>query len=77
MSWVDAVCPITEEAAARRPETAGDFEEFRCPFCHKFRISRTAMDRIAKYPLDRRLELLALAREVAGDDEVPFISNVP
>lgn len=77
MSWIDAVCPITEEAAARRPETDGDYEEFKCPFCHKFRIGRAALAAIGKYPLDRRIEILALAREVAGDDEVPFVSNVP
>ena len=77
MTWIDAVCPITEEAAAKRSESSGDYEEFKCPFCHKFRISRTALGQIGKYPLDRRIELLALAREVAGDDKVPFVTNVP
>lgn len=77
MSWVADTCPVSDEAAERRNATAGAYEEFRCPFCHKFRITPSALETIRKYPVDRRMELLALAREVAGDDEVPLIANVP
>jgi hypothetical protein len=77
MAWVADTCPVTEEAAERRLEEADGYREYRCPFCHKFRISQASLPALARYPVDRRIELLALAREVAGDDEVPLIDNVP
>lgn len=77
MTWTDDTCPITEEPAERRVPEAGGYAEYKCPFCRKFRISGAAAASLKKYDRDRRIEFLLLAQNVAGDDEIPVVDNVP
>jgi hypothetical protein len=78
LEWIDAQCPITDEPAKRLAETIGDYEEYDCPFCTRFRISRSALQTLEnqKRTKDDRIELLVLAKDLAGRNQLPFISNV-
>lgn len=69
-------CPISDEPVEVIP-TVGDYAEFDCPSCGRFRISRTALKLIAKRSRRRRETLLDKARaDAQGGDGIPFIRNI-
>lgn len=69
-------CPISDEPAELIPSD-GDFAEFVCPSCGRFRISRTALRLIKNLSRRRREALLNKARSDAqGGDGIPFIRNI-
>ena len=70
-----AICPVTDEAARRNVETTGDYEEFFCPSCGQFRISRTALLVIGTYPVEDRKDFLRKARRDAAPNAIPIVAN--
>lgn len=68
-------CPISDEPVKALP-SGGDFLEFVCPSCGRFRISRTALRLIKNLSRRRRETLLNKARSDAQGDGVPFIRNI-
>jgi predicted RNA-binding Zn-ribbon protein involved in translation (DUF1610 family) len=69
-------CPISDEPVEVIP-TDGDYAEFDCPGCGRFRISRTALRLIANRSRRKRETLLDKARSDAqGGDGLPFIRNI-
>ena len=71
-----AICPVTDEAARRNVEIAGDHEEFFCPSCGHFRISRTALLVIGTYLVKDRKDFLRKARRDAAPGAVPMVANI-
>ena len=79
MAWVDDQCPITDEPAKRLTKTTADFNEYICPFCKRFQISRSALEtlQLQNPTKDDRIEILMSATRLAGHDKLPFISKIP
>jgi hypothetical protein len=76
MNQTKDYCPISDEPAETSP-TDGDFAEFDCPSCGRFRISRTALKTITNLPRKERETLLNKARSDAqGGEGLPFIRNL-
>ena len=71
-----AICPITDEAARRNVETTGNHEEFFCPSCGQFRISRLALLVIGSYPVEDRKDFLRKARRDAAPSVIPMVANI-
>ena len=71
-----AICPVTDEAARRNVEITGDHEEFFCPSCGHFRISRTALLVIGTYPVEDRKDFLRKARRDAAPGAIPMVANI-
>ena len=44
MAWVDDWCPMTDEPAKRLTITTGDFNEYICPSCKRYRIAHSALE---------------------------------
>lgn len=77
MSRTKDYCPISEERAEEVLPTGGDFAEFNCPSCSRFRISRTTLKTIKNLPRKAREALLNKARSDAqGGEGIPFIRNI-
>jgi predicted RNA-binding Zn-ribbon protein involved in translation (DUF1610 family) len=70
-------CPISDEPAEVAIPTDGDFAEFDCPSCGRFRISRTALKAIKRLPRKEKEALLNKARSDAqGGEGIPLIRNI-
>jgi uncharacterized radical SAM superfamily protein len=71
----DAVmrCPISEDLS---PVTvAGDYKEFDCPTCGRYRVSNTVMvTHEGKH--EELAEALQQARRRVSSDQIPMISNL-
>lgn len=76
MDWSNDTCPITNEPVREALPRMGDYAEFICPTCGRFRISGTSMETIRTYDPNRRLEFLEQAR-VSAAGGIPFIKGVP
>ena len=78
MAWVNDQCPITDEPAKRLTKTTGDFSEYICPSCKRFRISHTALETLRRQnrTKDERAQLVVLATKLAFN-KPPFISTIP
>ena len=71
-----AICPVTDKAARRNVEISGDHEEFFCPSCGQFRISRTALLVIGPYPVEVRKDFLRKAKRDAAPGAIPMVANI-
>ncbi len=70
-------CPISNEPLLEVLPKIGDFAEFICPSCGRFRISRTALKTIKKKSREEREILLNKARSNAqGGDGIPSIRDI-
>ncbi|PSH65431.1 hypothetical protein [Phyllobacterium sophorae] len=70
-------CPISEEPAEEVSPAHGDFAEFVCPGCGRFRISRSALKTIVNLRRKEKEALLNKARSDAqGGEGIPFIRNM-
>jgi predicted RNA-binding Zn-ribbon protein involved in translation (DUF1610 family) len=70
-------CPISDEPVHEMLPRVGDFAEFICPSCGRFRISRRALRLIKNLSRGRRETLLNKARSDAqGGEGIPFIRSI-
>jgi predicted RNA-binding Zn-ribbon protein involved in translation (DUF1610 family) len=70
-------CPISDEPVHEVLPRTGDFAEFDCPGCGRFRISRTALKTIKNKSRAEREALLNSARSNAqGGEGIPFIKDI-
>jgi hypothetical protein len=70
------ICPISGDPVASLP-TTGDYIEFDCPTCGRFRISCLALEAMTKLPRQDKEAFLNKARSNAqGGDGIPFIRDV-
>ncbi|HEY8574923.1 MAG TPA: hypothetical protein VIL88_01145 [Devosia sp.] len=66
-------CPVSGEQATEHP-TTGDYREYDCPTCGRFRISRTVLALAPDNPETLKAALETAKRAAPG--EIPFISNI-
>lgn len=66
-------CPITGDLAQVAPAT-GDFKEFDCPTCGRFKISNTALALAEGQP--ELLQEALVAAKSRANDQVPTIDNL-
>jgi hypothetical protein len=70
----NARCPITGDPVRISP-APGDFQQYECPTCGVFRISKTALA-LADENNEVLREALIAARNQAGEGETPVIDNL-
>jgi hypothetical protein len=68
-------CPISGDTWVRRP-TTGDYLEYNCPTCGRFRVTRTAMKLAGEKDQGLLREALQVAKHSTRPGEVPIISNL-
>lgn len=70
-------CPVTNEPAQQAQASVGDFTEFTCPTCGRFRVSRSAVEQLSDMPEELSVDALAKAKKRAeiDGDEVPVIRS--
>ena len=71
-----AICPITDEAARRNVEPTVDHEEFFCPSCGRFRISRTALLINGSYPVRDCKDFCGGAGRDVASSAIPMVANI-
>lgn len=76
MNKVSEECPISNELA-EVILTTGDYREFKCSSCGRFRISSSALITIRTRSRKEREVLLSQARcDVQGGEGLPYIRNI-
>ncbi len=77
MSSTNEQCPVTNEPAQQDQSSTGDFAEFTCPTCGRFRVSRSAVQQLSDMPEALATDALAKAKKRAEIDggEVPLIRS--
>ncbi|TWA35482.1 hypothetical protein [Sinorhizobium medicae] len=73
MNWIN--CPISNEPAQEALPRLGDFAEFTCPTCGRFRITGTALEMIRSRDFDGRQFVLTQAKCKAPEGEIPVIGS--
>ena len=68
-------CPISGDPDTLQPKT-GDYAEYDCPTCGRFRISRTALQLAGDDDQELLRTALEIAKHAADPDEVPTIRNL-
>ena len=68
-------CPITGDENSLRV-SAGDYREYDCPTCGRFRISGTALALAGANDQDVLRAALDVARHSTPSGQVPMISNL-
>ena len=70
-------CPVSNEPAQQASSSAGDFAEFTCPTCGRFRVSRSAVQQLSDMPEALATDALAKAKKRAEIDgsELPVIRS--
>lgn len=70
------ICPISGDPVDSLP-TTGDYIEFDCPTCGRFRISGSALESMTELSRQEKEALLSKAkRDAQGGDGIPFIRDV-
>ena len=79
MAWVDDLCPMTDEPAKRLTKTTGDFSEFICPSCKRFRISHSALETLKRQnrTRDERARSCGAGDEIGLQQAAVHIENTP
>ena len=68
-------CPISGDPDVLLPST-GDYAEYDCPTCGRFRITGTALELAGDHDQDLLRTALDVAKHSAEPGEVPVISNL-
>jgi hypothetical protein len=77
MPSISDQCPVTNEPAQQAQMSTGDFAEFTCPTCGRFRVSQWAVQQLSDMPQALANDALAKAKKRAeiDGDEVPVIRS--
>ncbi|WP_234895721.1 hypothetical protein [Sinorhizobium medicae] len=75
MNWINDDCPVSNEPAQEALSRLGDFAEFTCPTCGRFRITGTALEMIRGLDLDGRQFALTQAKSKAPEGKIPVIDS--
>lgn len=76
MTWTSDHCPISDEPAQEALPRDGDFAEFNCPTCGRFRIAISSLKKIRNYARDDRTALLYQAVRNAPKDAIPVVRDI-
>lgn len=68
-------CPISGTKNVRVPST-GDYVEYNCPVCGRFRVSSTAIRLAGDEDQGLLFDALKVAKQNLDPDEIPMISNL-
>lgn len=70
------ICPISGDPVESLPKT-GDYIEFDCPTCGRFRISGSALEAMSELSRQEKETYLSKAKGNAqGGDGIPIIRDI-
>lgn len=77
MNWTNDNCPICELPAEEALPRMGDFAEFICDDCGRYRITGTALETIRTKDITNRRALLERAKAIAAAEgkHIPEINS--
>ena len=68
-------CPISADRDVLQP-SIGDYVEYNCPTCGRFRISGTAFELVSEHDPETLKTALNVAKLSADPGQVPMIKNL-
>ncbi|RWG20150.1 MAG: hypothetical protein EOQ55_12600 [Mesorhizobium sp.] len=76
LDWSNDSCPVSNEPAKEALPRMGDFAEFICDTCGRFRISLSSLKEIRLHDAPSRQGFLESAKRAAPKGSIPFIKDI-